>query len=109
MISSIHIATLSDLSAPLPPQRTGLLSMLDVECGLRGTAETYLQKVRAAHRSSGRLRDPPPGGTGTFAVQHYAGLVVYSAADFLGEDRGMRMVDGRFGSDNSGGSGRTVN
>ncbi|KAF0301174.1 Myosin-VIIa [Amphibalanus amphitrite] len=63
--------------------RTGLLSMLDVECGLRGTAETYLQKVRAAHRSSGRLRDPPPGEPGTFAIQHYAGLVVYSAADFL--------------------------
>ena len=70
----------------LSPQRTGLLSMLDVECGLRGTAETYLQKVRAAHRSSGRLRDPPPGETGTFAVQHYAGLVVYSAADFLGRN-----------------------
>ena len=70
---------------PSPPQRTGLLSMLDVECGLRGTAETYLQKVRAAHRSSGRLRDPPPGEPGTFAIQHYAGLVVYSAEDFLGE------------------------
>lgn len=35
-------------------QRTGLLSMVDVECSLRGTPESYVQKVRLQHKSSPR-------------------------------------------------------
>ncbi|XP_037074350.1 myosin-I heavy chain-like [Pollicipes pollicipes] len=67
--------------------RTGLLSMMDVECGVRGSADTYLQKVRLAHRSNARLCEPPAGQALSFAVQHYAGKVAYSAADFLDTNR----------------------
>ncbi|XP_046398448.1 unconventional myosin-Ia [Ischnura elegans] len=35
--------------------RTGLLSMLDVECSVRGTPESYVQKVRVQHRHNPRL------------------------------------------------------
>ncbi|XP_037069568.1 myosin-I heavy chain-like [Pollicipes pollicipes] len=63
--------------------RTGLLSMLDIECSVRGSPETYLQKVRVAHKNNGRLLEARATQPGCFGVQHYAGTVVYTAADFL--------------------------
>ncbi|XP_039284577.1 unconventional myosin-IXa [Nilaparvata lugens] len=63
--------------------RTGLLSMLDVECSIRGSAESYIAKVRAQHRHNPRLFEPKPLEQRTFGIQHFAGNVVYDATDFL--------------------------
>ncbi|RZF39453.1 hypothetical protein LSTR_LSTR000974 [Laodelphax striatellus] len=63
--------------------RTGLLSMLDVECSIRGSAESYIAKVRAQHRHNSRLFEPKPLEQRTFGIQHFAGNVVYDATDFL--------------------------
>ena len=65
-------------------QRTGLLSMLDVECSIRGSAEGYITKVKAQHRSNSRLYDPKPIEPRMFGIQHFAGRVIYDATDFLG-------------------------
>ena len=66
--------------------------MLDVECSVRGSPETYIPKVRLAHKSNARLLEPSPGQTAAFSVQHYAGRVAYSAADFLGKGAEMKCV-----------------
>jgi Myosin heavy chain len=59
--------------------------MLDVECSLRGTAETYLGKVKAQHRHNPRLFDPKPVDARCFTIQHFAGRVLYDTSDFLGK------------------------
>lgn len=59
--------------------------MLDVECSVRGTVESYLSKVRVQHKQNQRLSETKQSGPRTFAVQHFAGKVVYDASDFLGE------------------------
>lgn len=66
-------------------QRTGLLSMLDVECSIRGTAESYIAKVKVQHKQNPRLFEPKPLEPRTFGIQHFAGRVVYDASDFLGK------------------------
>lgn len=68
--------------------------MLDVECGLRGSPESYVAKVRAQHKHNGRLFEPstkalsafsPPAELQrAFGIQHFAGRVVYEASDCLG-------------------------
>ncbi|XP_044736461.1 unconventional myosin-X [Chrysoperla carnea] len=63
--------------------RTGLLSMLDAECSVRGTAESFVSKVRVQHRQNPRLFEPRPPEPRTFGIQHFAGRVVYDASDFL--------------------------
>lgn len=63
--------------------RTGLLSMLDVECSIRGTAESYVAKMRVQHKQNTRLFDPKPLEPRLFGIQHFAGRVVYDASDFL--------------------------
>lgn len=63
--------------------RTGLLSMLDVECSIRGTAESYVSKMRVQHKHNIRLFDPKPLDPRMFGIQHFAGRVVYDATDFL--------------------------
>lgn len=63
--------------------RTGLLSMLDVECSIRGTAESYVAKMRVQHKHNTRLFDPKPLEPRLFGIQHFAGRVVYDASDFL--------------------------
>lgn len=65
-------------------QRTGLLSMLDVECSVRGSSESYIAKVKAQHRQNPRLIEPKPLEPRTFGIQHFAGKVIYDATDFLG-------------------------
>ncbi|XP_071447803.1 unconventional myosin-XIX [Hetaerina americana] len=97
--------------------RTGLLSMLDVECSVRGTPESYVQKVRVQHRHNPRLvaevsmnnnaRGPQhhvngyqygqqsqqqrhalnPSSATCFAIRHFAGTVVYDSANFLETNR----------------------
>lgn len=63
--------------------RTGLLSMLDVECSIRGTAESYVAKMRVQHKHNSRLFDPKPLEPRLFGIQHFAGRVLYDASDFL--------------------------
>ncbi|KAJ8969728.1 hypothetical protein NQ317_003327 [Molorchus minor] len=63
--------------------RTGLLSMLDVECSIRGTAESYVSKIKVQHKNNTRLFDPKPMDPRLFGIQHFAGRVVYDATDFL--------------------------
>ncbi|XP_071057490.1 myosin-VIIa isoform X2 [Onthophagus taurus] len=63
--------------------RTGLLSMLDVECSIRGTAESYVSKIRAQHKHNSRLFDPKPFDPRMFGIQHFARRVVYDATGFL--------------------------
>nr|CAI5836757.1 unnamed protein product [Callosobruchus analis] len=63
--------------------RTGLLSMLDVECSIRGTAESYVSKIKVQHKNNSRLFDKKPLDPRQFGIQHFAGRVVYDASDFL--------------------------
>ncbi|CAG9855668.1 unnamed protein product [Phyllotreta striolata] len=63
--------------------RTGLLSMLDVECSIRGTAESYVSKIKVQHKNNLRLFDPKPLDPRLFCIQHFAGKVIYDATDFL--------------------------
>lgn len=63
--------------------RTGLLSMLDVECSIRGTAESYVAKIKVQHKHNTRLFDPKPVDPRLFGIQHFAGRVLYDATDFL--------------------------
>lgn len=69
--------------------RTGLLSMLDADCAVRGTAEGYVAKIRVQHRNSTRLESKAsePHDPRTFAIRHFAGRVEYDASDFLDTNR----------------------
>jgi dachs protein len=59
-------------------QRTGLLSMLDVECSVRGFPETYVQKVKVQHKDNRKLFEPKHCDVSrTFGIQHYAGQVCF--------------------------------
>ena len=69
-------------------QRTGLLSMLDVECSVRGLPATYVQKVKVQHRDNRKLFEPKHCDlTRTFGIYHYAGSVVYDSSQFLETNR----------------------
>ncbi|XKL63274.1 hypothetical protein PGB90_005638 [Kerria lacca] len=63
--------------------RTGLLSMLDVECSIRGSSESYISKVKSQHRGNPRLFEPKPIDGQSFGIQHFAGRVSYDASNFL--------------------------
>ncbi|XP_046742068.1 unconventional myosin-IXAa isoform X2 [Diprion similis] len=63
--------------------RTGLLSMLDVECSIRGTAESYVSKVKVQHKQNPRLFESRMVDCRSFGIQHFAGRVAYDASDFL--------------------------
>ncbi|XP_050306303.1 myosin-VIIa isoform X2 [Anthonomus grandis grandis] len=63
--------------------RTGLLSMLDVECSIRGTAESYISKIKVQHKNNKRLFDQKSMDSRLFGIQHFAGRVIYDATDFL--------------------------
>ncbi|XP_050421871.1 unconventional myosin-IXAa isoform X2 [Adelges cooleyi] len=63
--------------------RTGLLSMLDVECSINGSVELYLRKVKTQHRNNPRLVESKTIDQRSFGIQHFAGRVVYDATDFL--------------------------
>lgn len=74
-------------------QRTGLLSMLDVECSIRGTAESYVAKVKVQHKQNPRLFEPRTVDCRSFGIQHFAGRVTYDASDFLGKKEKIFFVD----------------
>jgi dachs protein len=67
--------------------RTGLLSMLDVECSVRGTADTYLKKVLVQHHNSPRFYEPKPSDSRIFGIRHFAGRVPYDTTHFLETNR----------------------
>ena len=70
--------------------QTGLLSMLDVECSLRGTSESYVAKIRSQHRSNRKLFEPSSDSlplSRMFGIEHFAGKVVYDTQDFLSTNR----------------------
>ncbi|KAF2357164.1 Myosin head motor domain [Trinorchestia longiramus] len=73
--------------------RTGLLSMLDVECSVRGTPESYIQKSKVQHKSCSRLFEPKGDLQRAFGIHHYAGRVVYEASDFLDTNRDIITDD----------------
>lgn len=58
--------------------RTGLLSMLDVECSLRGCPETYVQKVKVQHHKDNKKLFEPKycDVSKTFGIHHYAGRLL---------------------------------
>jgi len=59
--------------------------MLDVECSVRGTVESYIQKVQIQHSQNPRFLETR--GTDplrSFTIQHYAGKVYYDATEFPG-------------------------
>ncbi|XP_023237398.1 unconventional myosin-Va-like isoform X1 [Centruroides sculpturatus] len=67
--------------------RTGLLSMLDTECSVRGTPESYIGKVKAQHKSNNRIFEIKPTDVRAFGIRHFAGNVVYDASNFLDTNR----------------------
>ncbi|KAH8410552.1 hypothetical protein KR009_001327, partial [Drosophila setifemur] len=70
--------------------RTGLLSMLDAECSVRGTAESYVAKLKVQHRCSTRLETKPtsePHDPRMFLIRHFAGRIEYDTTDFLDTNR----------------------
>lgn len=89
--------------------RTGLLSMLDAECSVRGTAESYVAKIRVQHRNSTRLEAKQAtsaidngngngnGNNGNdprvFTIRHFAGRVEYDTSDFLDTNRDVVSDD----------------
>lgn len=58
--------------------------MLDVECSIRGTVESYIAKIKVQHKQNPRLFEPKPLEPRNFGIQHFAGRVIYDASDFLG-------------------------
>ncbi|XP_067620741.1 unconventional myosin-Va [Eurosta solidaginis] len=76
--------------------RTGLLSMLDAECSIRGTAESYVAKVKVQHRNSTRLETKHSGepyDPRIFMIRHFAGRVEYDTTDFLDTNRDVVRDD----------------
>ena len=62
--------------------------MLDVECSLKGCAESYVQKVKIQHKSNKKLFSPNNQDVSkSFGIQHFAGPVVYEASQFLSKNR----------------------
>ncbi|XP_054082848.1 myosin-G heavy chain isoform X3 [Zeugodacus cucurbitae] len=76
--------------------RTGLLSMLDAECSIRGTAESYVAKIKVQHRNSTRLETKhasEPYDPRMFMIRHFAGRVEYDTTDFLDTNRDVVRDD----------------
>lgn len=76
--------------------RTGLLSVLDAECSIRGTAESYVSKIKAQHRNSQRLdRCTEPHDPRLFVIRHFAGnnIIRYDASNFLDTNRDVISDD----------------
>jgi dachs protein len=75
--------------------RTGLLSLLDAECSIRGNAESYVAKIKVQHRNSPRLelRNSEQFDSRTFIIRHFAGQVEYDASDFLDTNRDIISDD----------------
>lgn len=67
--------------------------MLDVECSIRGTAESYVAKVKVQHKQNPRLFEPRTVDCRSFGIQHFAGRVTYDASDFLGKKEKIFFLD----------------
>jgi dachs protein len=75
--------------------RTGLLSLLDSECSMRGTSESYVAKIKVQHRSSPRLQQShiEQFDSRMFTIHHFSGHVVYDASNFLDTNRDIISDD----------------
>ncbi|XP_070501515.1 unconventional myosin-Vb isoform X3 [Chironomus tepperi] len=74
--------------------RTGLLSLLDSECSIRGTAESYVAKIKVQHRNSPRLEQRHIDlDSRMFIIRHFYGQVIYDASDFLDTNRDIISDD----------------
>lgn len=75
--------------------RTGLLSMLDFECAARGTAESYVAKIKVQHQNSTRLecKQTELNDPRAFTIRHFAGRVEYDTTDFLDTNRDVISDD----------------
>ncbi|UYV72045.1 Myo20 [Cordylochernes scorpioides] len=65
--------------------KSGLLNILDNECSVNGTPESYSQKVKQQHQNNPRwfeCSDPRK-----FGVRHFHSNVVYDTTDFLDTNR----------------------
>ncbi|GFS83011.1 unconventional myosin-Vb [Nephila pilipes] len=67
--------------------RTGLLSMLDVECSVRGSPDSYLKKVVVQHHHSQRFYEQKNSDSRIFGIRHFAGRVPYDTTHFLETNR----------------------
>lgn len=69
--------------------------MLDAECAVRGTAESYVAKIKVQHRNSSRLesRQTELNDPRTFTIRHFAGRVEYDTTDFLDTNRDVVSDD----------------
>lgn len=86
--------------------------MLDVEGSLRGSPETYVKKIRAQHKLNSRYFDVNSSkaistvGSASqqaesqaqqmsrlFGICHFAGNVIYDAANFLGANKDVLSDD----------------
>ncbi|XP_054159659.1 uncharacterized protein LOC128957868 [Oppia nitens] len=83
--------------------RTGLFSLLDAECSLKGTPVAYVQKIKAQHLSNSRYFEVPINRDKStadqlqqmsrqFGIRHYAGNVTYNTINFL-ESNSDRLSD----------------
>ncbi|KAL7647373.1 UNVERIFIED_CONTAM: hypothetical protein RMT77_000969 [Armadillidium vulgare] len=73
--------------------RTGLLSILDLECSVRSTPENYIQKVKVQHKGNLRLFEPKTNMVRTFGIHHFANRVVYDASNFLDTNKDIISDD----------------
>lgn len=79
--------------------KTGLLSLLDNECTVRGTPESYVAKINMQHKNSPRLiqnshtDDHVLKDNYTFTIRHFAGPVEYDAKFFINTNRDIIADD----------------
>lgn len=79
--------------------RTGLLSLLDNECTVRGTPESYVAKINMQHKNSPRLiqnshsDEMVSKDSCTFTIRHFAGPVEYDAKNFINTNRDIIADD----------------
>lgn len=75
--------------------RTGLFSLLDVECRKGGNAEAFIEKIKSQHYGSARYfqvtprcKNLPPNSTAQqlsqyFGIRHFVADVVYDTGHFI--------------------------
>ncbi|KAK9810086.1 hypothetical protein WJX72_004563 [[Myrmecia] bisecta] len=83
-----------DLIENRPPKSVGIISLLDEECMFpKATDSTFSAKLRENLTSNKRFSYNPKVPTDDFAVEHYAGEVVYSCHKFLDKNKDSLSPD----------------
>ena len=63
--------------------------MLDMECSVGGTTDTYTERIKTHHKDNPKLFCPMRCDDQYFGIKHFTNSVVYNAADFLGENNSI--------------------